>query len=139
ITQQDYFRFFALFNNTEDADLKDESPLLELYTAEQKAHRDQLKAEISRTGSLLKTSTEQLKSEQRTWEEHFPREREWVSLKPANLKARDGGAIQITTNGAFTIAPQQRLELYTLELPLSAGRIAGLRIEALQPDIEPAS
>ena len=29
ITQREYFRFFAFFNNTADADLKDESPVLD--------------------------------------------------------------------------------------------------------------
>src|SRR5205085_3280605 len=35
ITQQEYFRFFAFFNNTEDADKKDESPILSQFTKEQ--------------------------------------------------------------------------------------------------------
>src|SRR5437899_6704765 len=47
ITQTDYFRFFAFFNNTEDADLKDESPLLDLYTPAQKQKRAELSTGIA--------------------------------------------------------------------------------------------
>ena len=35
-THADYFRLFAIFNNTADNDLKDESPVLGLFTPEQK-------------------------------------------------------------------------------------------------------
>lgn len=36
ISQQEYFQFFAILNDTEDADLRDESPLLPIYTTEQR-------------------------------------------------------------------------------------------------------
>ena len=39
ITQEEYFRVFAFFNSTEDADRRDESPLFQIYTDEQKANR----------------------------------------------------------------------------------------------------
>jgi hypothetical protein len=43
ITQADYYRFFAVFNNTEDADSNDESPTLATMTADEKLQRRQLK------------------------------------------------------------------------------------------------
>src|SRR5262249_25021277 len=46
ITQEEYFRFFALFNNTEDADKKDESPVLSRFTPEQEKQRAALEAQI---------------------------------------------------------------------------------------------
>jgi hypothetical protein len=39
ISQQDYFRFFAFLNNTEDADRSDEAPVLTLYSDEQKRRK----------------------------------------------------------------------------------------------------
>jgi len=47
ITQDEYFRFFAIFNNTADADRRDESPLLELYTPQQLEQRRALEAKIA--------------------------------------------------------------------------------------------
>ncbi len=47
ITQEEYFRLFAFFNNTADADKRDESPLLERYAPEQIEKRMQLEAEIA--------------------------------------------------------------------------------------------
>src|SRR5438094_8730603 len=57
ISQQDYFRFFAVFNNTEDADLKDESPVLDLFAPQQKAERAKWQATISDIERKFKTPT----------------------------------------------------------------------------------
>jgi mono/diheme cytochrome c family protein len=131
ITQQEYFRFLAFFNNTQDADLKDESPVLELFTPEQQEKRKQLQQDIARIEKAFKTPTPTLSNSQAKWEEHFPRERPWLSLKPMTMKARDGGLIVPAENNAVKITPQQRVEQYTLELPLTAESISGLRVEAL--------
>jgi len=47
ITQSEYFQLFAFFNNTSDADRKDESPLLERYSPDQIEQRAKLEADIS--------------------------------------------------------------------------------------------
>jgi hypothetical protein len=47
ITQKEYFQFFAIFNNTEDADRQDESPVHSFYTEEQKSERAKLQAQIA--------------------------------------------------------------------------------------------
>jgi hypothetical protein len=56
ITQQEYFRFFAFFNNTADADLKDESPVLDLSTPAQKEKRGKLQIEISSLEESIKAA-----------------------------------------------------------------------------------
>ena len=48
ITQADYFRLYAFFNNTEDADRGDESPRLPLFSPDQKRRRADLASEIAR-------------------------------------------------------------------------------------------
>ncbi len=47
ISQKEYFQFFAIFNNTEDADREDEHPFLSFYTEQQKRDREKLQAEIA--------------------------------------------------------------------------------------------
>jgi hypothetical protein len=48
ISQQEFFRVFALFNNTADADKGDESPLLAMLSDEQKRRNAPLASEIAR-------------------------------------------------------------------------------------------
>jgi hypothetical protein len=47
ITQEEYFKVFAILNNTEDADLRDESPLHSVYTPDQQITRTRLGDEIA--------------------------------------------------------------------------------------------
>jgi hypothetical protein len=47
ILQKEYFQFFAIFNNTEDADREDEHPLLSIYSEKQKRQRGELEKEIA--------------------------------------------------------------------------------------------
>ena len=49
ISQDEYFRLFALLNNTADADRTDESPVQALYTPEQKRQKQAWQTEIART------------------------------------------------------------------------------------------
>merc|ERR1712000_410161 len=55
ISQQEYFQFFAFFNNTEDSDKRDEQPLLKLFTPEQKQKRQQWQTEIDQLKTILST------------------------------------------------------------------------------------
>ena len=48
ISQREYFHMFSIFNNGEDADRGDESPLLSLYSAEQLKRKAAWESEIAR-------------------------------------------------------------------------------------------
>ena len=48
ISQKEFFRFFAIFNNTEDADRRDEAPLHSFWTDEQQREKTRLEREIAR-------------------------------------------------------------------------------------------
>jgi mono/diheme cytochrome c family protein len=54
ITNEEYFKTFAIFNNTEDADRTDESPFFTIWTKEQKATRAQLEKEIAEADATWK-------------------------------------------------------------------------------------
>ena len=56
ITNAEYFQVFAFLNNTQDADRKDESPVLGFYTDEQKPQRAQWEAEIATLEAKLKAA-----------------------------------------------------------------------------------
>ncbi|MEZ6071273.1 MAG: DUF1549 domain-containing protein [Pirellulales bacterium] len=47
ISQRDYFRLFAVFNNTADADVKEELPLLDVWSNEQQAQKAAWREEIA--------------------------------------------------------------------------------------------
>lgn len=53
ITQEEYFQFFAFFNNTQDADKKDERPVLELWSEKQRDQRRKLRRQIDKVDARL--------------------------------------------------------------------------------------
>lgn len=71
ISQEDYFRFFALLNNTEDADRGDESPLLQVWSEEQKRQKADWQTEIEQLEQALRTPTPELLAAQSRWEQAF--------------------------------------------------------------------
>ena len=68
ITQEEYFRFFAVFNDSEDADRRDESPLVEVWTDEQKQNEAAWKAEVGRLKEELTKDSPELTAAQVVWE-----------------------------------------------------------------------
>jgi hypothetical protein len=77
ISQEEYFRFFAIFNNSEDADRDDESPVMKVLTEPQKKEREPLLAEVGRIEELFRTDTPESAAEQVRWEQSFPLEILW--------------------------------------------------------------
>ncbi len=57
ISQEEYFKVFAILNNTQDADRRDESPLHSIYTLEQQRQRQAWEAELQELESILNTPT----------------------------------------------------------------------------------
>jgi Protein of unknown function (DUF1553)/Protein of unknown function (DUF1549)/Planctomycete cytochrome C len=87
ITQREYFQLFALFNNTEDADKKDESPILPLFTAEQLRQQAAWQVEIKQLEQSLTEVTPELLAGQKQWEAEFPSEELELLLTPDTVLA----------------------------------------------------
>jgi len=138
ITQEDYFRFFAFFNNTEDADRGDESPLHSIYTDEQKKQRDQLQTEITKLEPVLKTVTPAIAEAQSKWDAAFPRELTWQTIKPTKVASKANAATRIGADGRVKVAGGANTDTYTIEfapVDLPNGTLRALRLEAL-PDAD---
>lgn len=138
VTQEEYFRLFAVLNNTADADRGDESPVLPLYTDEQKRQRSEWQAEIARLEKVLKTSTPSLEAAQAAWEKTFTPDLAWEVSVPTAAKSKAGAQVEIETNGAVRFARGGKTDVYTLELPVSFGEsVAALRFETLPDEAQP--
>jgi len=143
ITQQDFFRFFAFFNNTEDADRGDESPLLSVYTDEQQRQRTTWQEQLASLERTLRTPTDELRAAQERWERSFPLDLKWQPLVPAAVVSQAGAAVALAGDGDVRIAAGAVNDTYTVEIPVAADSFAvgangvpalwALKLEAL-PD-----
>ena len=57
ISQQEYFQVFAIFNNTQDADRGDESPVLGIYTEQQRQQLEELASQLAELDLVRTTAT----------------------------------------------------------------------------------
>ena len=133
ITQEDYFRFFAFFNNTEDADRGDESPLLSVYSDEQLRQRASLQSEIANVQQVLKTETPELQASQAKWDSAFPRTVNWHALVPQRVNSKANSAVVMATDGSIKVSAGAPNDTYTIDVHGSGEVVRALRLEAL-PD-----
>jgi hypothetical protein len=130
ISQEEYFRFFAFFNNTADADRRDESPLLEIYTDEQRRERAEWEAEIARLEGVVTTPTPELLAARDAWLRRFAEPIPW-SLPRPTAEAREGRAVAVADDGTITIGQPARQDVLTITLPPQQNErtLTGLRLE----------
>jgi hypothetical protein len=137
VTQEDYFRFFAVFNSTADADRSDESPIHALYTPEQKLQLKQWKSGVARLETVLQTSTPALEAEQAAWEKNLATGLTWEPLPIGSVKSKAGAAVQLGDDGSVRADRGGKTDTYTVEaLAKISQTITGVRLEVL-PETTP--
>jgi mono/diheme cytochrome c family protein len=134
ITNEEYFRFFAFFNNSADANQGDEAPLLSVYTDEQKQQRTRDEQEMNRLRESLERSNPELAVAQAKWEQAFPLELKWSRLTPAAVKMQAGMAGTIAADGSVRFSPGAKPSTVTVDVPLAGSAIRALRLDVLPDD-----
>ena len=134
ITQQEYFQTFAIFNNTEDADRGDESPLHEAWTDEQIARRAALHDQVAADARILETTTPELEASRAAWESRLPRPPRWSIPDVVSATSEAGVTMTIDPGSrAIRSASGAGKDTFTVDLDLAAIRGAGTtRVAALQ-------
>lgn len=142
ITQEEYFRFFAIFNNTQDADRRDESPRIEIHTDEQLQQKTQLQNSIAKLKQIIDTPTPELAASQKEWEAKFRAIPSWNGLEVRDVTRRSKLAATIDQSGAVVVTEGADNDTYTLNTtPVSAAsplKFSALRLETLPHDALPA-
>jgi mono/diheme cytochrome c family protein len=128
ITQEEFFRVYAIYNSSQDADRRDESPLFEKWTDEQEQQKADWRNDIAELEQQLKTPTPELLDAQQKWEEESatadkaekPEKNDKAQKPelPANVKAilaieaerRTEKQQQELTQYYLTIAPELKSE-----------------------------
>jgi Protein of unknown function (DUF1553)/Protein of unknown function (DUF1549)/Planctomycete cytochrome C len=126
ISHAEYYGFYALFNQTADADRYDDAPTIETLSPEQKEERAKLQARLQTLGREL-TSLEEAAGD-KAWES------KWRLAAVTEAVSRDGATLKPEKDGAVAASGKAPPEdIYTVTLTLAAGTHTALRLEAL-PD-----
>jgi mono/diheme cytochrome c family protein len=130
ISQTEYFRLFAFLNNTDDADRRDESPLLEMFSDEQRKQKATWEAEQKALQVRLKTPPAEVLAKLPAWEKAFPRNVKWDTPKPTFLSWKDQTAT-ISDDGTVLVAKTAGTDTYTVEVPVAVETLAAVRLETI--------
>jgi mono/diheme cytochrome c family protein len=126
ISHAEYYSFYALFNQTEDADRYDDAPTMELLSPKERDERDNLRARALSIGRELaqaeETADKANESEERKW--RVAAVIEAASKGGATLSAQKDGVVAVSGK-----TPPEDVYIATLMLP--AGAHKTLRLEAL--------
>ncbi|MFL6214227.1 MAG: DUF1553 domain-containing protein [Blastocatellia bacterium] len=140
ITQKDYYRFLAFFDNAEytiggDGDHWIAEPELDLPTPEQEVKRKEIQAEINKLEAQLNSDTPETTAAEREWEQSMLAERSrWTALDPLEFKSGGGSTItRLEDQSLLVTGENPEVDTQTITARSDVKGITGLRIEAL-PD-----
>lgn len=140
ISQKDYYSFFGVFNQTEDADRNDEEPKMPLPTVEEKAKTAKLNEDIAKLESDLKAATSpELEGEEVAWEKEVAKPIDWQPLKPVEIKAASQATFETLPDGSLLARGEMpEKDTYTIKVQSDLHGITAFRLEALPDDSLPA-
>ena len=134
ISHTEYYRLYAFFNQTVDADTGDEAPKVPTPTAAQQEQIAKLQAEWMRVRQELHTYTDEFKAAAAKWEAEAKKRGGWTVAKPTAMTAASGSWMKVIDDGSVLVEPRRPArETYTVTLPAGTKPITGIRLEVL-PD-----
>jgi mono/diheme cytochrome c family protein len=126
IPMQEYYQFYAIFNQTEDADRYDDSPRMDILAPEQQLA-------IAEARKLLTTRNAELQQaiEDAAFTPTSPQGL-WQKLKTQKMYSQQGTTLTLLDDGSIRStqkAPDR--DLYSIDATLPSGKYTALRLESL--------
>jgi hypothetical protein len=134
ITQAEYYQFFAIFNQTADADHPDETPILSTPTPSQVEQNRQIDARLAELKQQLDTPTAPLAAAQAQWEADLQSSSNWVVLEPLSARSDGGALLRKQSDGSLRAeGPNPAKDVYSISARTDLKSVTAFRLEAI-PD-----
>lgn len=128
LTHAEYFQLFDFFNQSADADKKDESPLHEIWTNELKARKVRLEKEIEELNGILKTETPAILLAKQKWLQKMRTPPEWNSAKVLKA-ASDNAELSVVPDDAVQLVGEKpKTSLYQISIQPGSESVSGIRL-----------
>jgi len=132
ITQEEYYRFFAVFNQTEDADRSDDAPRVATPTRTESARQQELQEQLTKLGTQYEQPTPEFIAARTRWENELAKSARWTPLV----------AQTVVSEGHATLTPQAdhsvlatgtspATDVYTMTASIPLTRVTAIRLESL--------
>jgi hypothetical protein len=131
ITQEEYFKFFAFFNNTQDNDQRNEQPLFSLFSEAQKQKSAEWKEEITASKYQIERPNDVVAAEQGRWEARLKVSPEWQALHPMDASAGTR-ILNVDSEGVVRASGEKPdKDRYQIQIPVDDESITAIRLETL--------
>jgi hypothetical protein len=134
ITNKEYYRFFAFFNQSADADRPDETPTIPAPSPELEEQNRHLDDQIAELKKRLDAPTPEIAAAQAKWEDELRSPSEWIVLEPVSAQAESGAALKTQPDQSLLVEGENPPhDVYTVTARTELKGITAFRLEAI-PD-----
>ena len=139
ITQDEYYRFYAIFNQTADRDLGDESPTLPVTTPSQREVSQQIDEQLAALRGKLAVETPEVVAARAEWERSLGLSGDWQPLAILEAKGDQGSTFKTLEDGSLLVGGETpKTETYTLSARVDLQGVTAFRLETIPDDSLPA-
>ena len=133
-SHSEYYKLFAFFNQSEDANRYDQEPLILTPTREQQKLKADLDRQLEESKRAYAARCDQLAGVQREWETAVTKEIDWKPLRPTKVTSQGGATCKVRSDGSVLVSgTRPGADSYTIQTVADLERVSALRLEAL-PD-----
>ncbi len=135
LMMKEYYQFYALLNNTADADSDDESPVMKLPTPGQAGQLQKVRDDIAALDKQFKAQTPELAESQAAWERKTVAAlASWRVLDPVEFTSAGGATLTKAGDKSLLAGGKNPSnDVYTVVAQTDRKKITGIRLEVL-PD-----
>ena len=133
ISQEEYFRMFAILNQTQDADRRDESPTVPVLSGAQKQQQEDIEERIAELEKLLVIPDAQNLEALAKWEAGLVGEKkQWIPLGEISARAESGATFTRLDDGSYLVGGKSApTDTYTIEGIAKNTAITAVRLDVL--------
>jgi len=140
ISQKDFYRLYAFFNNVPERGLDgnkgNSTPLIKVPSAEQEKRMASARLEIAALEAKLKGPMPELDAGQVAWEKNPGSSKtEWKNLELAKLRSKGGATFTTEKDGTVVVGgPNAATETYTFTFRSDLSKLTALRLDVFPDD-----
>ncbi len=133
-TQKDYYRLYAVFNNTTDSAIELNNEMNVFHGS--KKELELRETDLAQLDKILDTSTPQLQLAQQKWENQFMllnggNNKNWLPVRILNAHSGDGRQSVIDDDGSIIIEDKNTLsKVFDIDIETTHANTTALRIES---------
>lgn len=143
VTQQEFYRLFAFFNNMDGTELdgnrKDHAPVIKVPSVEQTRRLAEFDVQIAKLDAALRAPMPKVDADQLDWEaqqrQRAAKATPWTVLDPAQFRSLGGASLKkLDDKSILASGTNPDKDTYELIAPVSLRSVQAIRLEGLTHD-----